>query len=151
MPEKIKSHDERAAKIARLEQQTADARLEHERQTALEAERRRPLNLLLDQRRNLKKCIERNKSVITHHQADADSFEKLCDGFFTSNGDAQGRIYGILVATQSFPHAAASRAVELLTARLVKAEKDLADLESKIVAEAEKLDLKEMLAAELQK
>jgi hypothetical protein len=47
--------------------------------------------------------------------------------------------------------AVASRAVELLTALLAKAEKDLADLETKIAAEADSLGLQEMLPAELQK
>jgi hypothetical protein len=144
-----KTHDERLAEIAAIEQSAAAARAEHERILAAENLRRRPINVLLDARKKLQAQIAWAKSIISSHQKDSDEFEKMCDSFFNTPCGDQPRMYNFLVASQNYPFAAASRAVELLTARLVKAEKDLSNLEKETLALAAKLDLKELLPAEL--
>lgn len=144
-----KTHDERLAEIAAIEQAAAAARAEHERILAAENLRRRPLHNLLQARLNLKAVIERNKSTIAAHAGDAAEFEKMVDNFFYNESGHQSRCYSFLVPNQNWPFAAAGFAVEKLTERLVKAEKDLSKLEKEILALAAKLELQELLPAEL--
>ncbi len=143
--------DEMAAEIAAHEKAAADKRAAMQAAQEAENARRYPLHKLLQERINLVAIIERNKSSIAFHTTDAAEFEKMCHSFFYHESTHQARMYPFLCADQNYPLAAASRAVELLTALLAKAEKDLADLESKIVTLAKELDLIEILPADLKK
>ena len=122
-----KTIDEMAAELAAHEKAAAEKRAAL--QAALEAEnlRRSPLRLLIEKRKTLIATITRNKSSIAAHASDAAEFEKLCDAFFNTTTGSQSRMYNFLVPTLNYPHAMGERAVELLTRRLTKAEKDLSD------------------------
>jgi hypothetical protein len=148
-----KTIDAMAAEIAAHEQAAAAKRAEMQAAQEAENARRHPLNLLLQTRLNLKNLIERNRVNIAAHAVDAAEFEKHLDNYFNTQSEPQhqGRAYSFAVPTFSYPFAMADAVVEKLTTRLVKAERELTEIETKIVTLAGELGLEELIPAELKK
>jgi hypothetical protein len=146
-----KTENSIVAEISELEQAAGAKRAELEAFNQKESLRRHPLNVLLQERKNLNEKIAWAKSTIAAHKTDSDEFEKMCDSFFNTPHGNQPRAYSFAVPTLGYPFAAASRAVEFLNVRLEKAEKELMQLESKIVTQASSLGLEEMIPADLKK
>jgi hypothetical protein len=136
------------SEIEKHEAAIAQKRIEREAAQAAENERRRPLLLALQKRAELIELIALNQKRRDAHAGDNAELEKIADAFFLS-GDWQSRMYQWLCPSDSYPFFVAARAVELLTVRLKKTEKELADLETKIKALAVELNLVELLPAEL--
>lgn len=139
------------AEITEMERVAAAKRAELEAFNAAENIRRRPLAALLQERERLKEIIARRRPTLAAHAADAAEFERVCDIYFITETDHSSPMYNLIVPTLSHPFASAARAVEWLSARIAKAEKDLAQMESKIVNLANEQKLNEMLPADLLK